>query len=65
MYSVWMSEQTATFDLYSIKYWFFINESECVLCAVGLGLCINEFTFCREILNSLLIQLPHKINHIL
>jgi hypothetical protein len=56
MYSVWMSEHTATFDLHIIDCWVFINDSECVLCAVGLGHYIKEFTFCPEILNSLFIQ---------
>ena len=31
---VWISEQTATFTLYSIKGLLFITETECVYCEV-------------------------------
>jgi hypothetical protein len=34
---VWISEQTATFDLYTITNWVCITETECVYCAVRAG----------------------------
>ena len=35
---VWISEQTAIISLYSINWLVCITETECVYCAVGLGM---------------------------
>ena len=49
---VWISEQTAIISLYSINWLVFINERECVYCAVRTGslytasLTFSNSTFC-------------------
>ena len=49
---VWIWEQTAIFSLYSIKWLFFITETECVYCALRTGslytasLTFSNSTFC-------------------
>jgi hypothetical protein len=44
---VWIWEQTAIISLYSIKWLFFVTETECVYCAVRAErLTLTNCTFC-------------------
>jgi len=39
---VWISEQTATISLYSVRWLVFITERECVYCAVRTEYVVNK-----------------------
>jgi len=45
MCSVWISELTATFSLYSIKRLDFMTEAESAYCAVRTGSLYDTYTF--------------------
>jgi hypothetical protein len=51
----WISEQTATFALYSIDCFVFIAETESVYCAVRIGsLLKRDYCFVHKKLNNLI-----------
>jgi len=56
MYSVWISEQTATFALYSINWTVF--KTECVHCAVRTESLHKTDTFCIKKLISKSTRCP-------